>query len=357
MVARPIVVFGATGHTGRRVAQRLVAHGERPVLAGRSAQRLAALAAELGGLEWRQADAGRPRSVADALRDGEVIVATVGPFAKWGAAAVHAALAAGSTYLDCTGEPAFLRHVFTELAGPARRAGATLLPALGYDYVPGALAGALALEEAGEDAVRVDVGYFAAGLGGMSAGTAESAVGIALAPSHAFRDGALREVRTAERVRTFRVGGRERAAVSIGGAEHFTLPAAYPRLREVNVHLGGLGPLARPLQAATLATALAGRVPGVRGALRAAGERVAALVPAPGDGGGSRVVAEALDASGRRLAEVVLAGVEPYAFTAGFLAWAACRPPPAPGALGPLEAFGLERLEEGCAEAGLRRMA
>jgi short subunit dehydrogenase-like uncharacterized protein len=51
-----IVVFGATGYTGRKTAEALVARGERPVLAGRSADRLADLAERLGGLETAVAD-------------------------------------------------------------------------------------------------------------------------------------------------------------------------------------------------------------------------------------------------------------------------------------------------------------
>ena len=68
---------------------------------------------------------------------------------------------------------------------------------MGYDFVPGALAGALAVEEAGEEgrAVRVDVGYFAlgAGPGSLSAGTRASLVGAALDGGFAFRDGRVRE--------------------------------------------------------------------------------------------------------------------------------------------------------------------
>src|SRR5215210_6369376 len=139
-----IVLFGATGYTGRLTAERLVAQGERPVLAGRSPTRVAELAERLGGLEWRQADVARPQSVAALVRAGDVLVTTVGPFTRWGEPALRAAIAAGAVYLDSTGEPAFVRRVFEE----HRAAGATLMPAMGYDFVPGALAGALALEDA-----------------------------------------------------------------------------------------------------------------------------------------------------------------------------------------------------------------
>jgi short subunit dehydrogenase-like uncharacterized protein len=363
-----IVVFGATGYTGRLVAERLVAAGARPVLAGRSPERLEELASSLGGLEVARADAMRQNTVF-ALVDSadDVLVATVGPFAKWGGPAVRAAAPAGCTYLDSTGEPEFIRRVFGEMSGPAARAGARLMTAMGYDFVPGALAGALALEEAGADAVRVDVGYYA--LGGMvsslSAGTKETLVGVTLTDGHAFRDGRIVTVRSAERVRSFPVAGRDRAAISVGGAEHFSLPAVYPGLREVNVYLGWFGPLARPLQALSLGTELLTRLPGMREALRVGGERLVALTGAPESSEGSTarswIAAEALDASGRPLASVTLSGAEPYAFTGALLAWAARRAAHqgvnGSGALGPVEAFGLDALREGVERSGLTVVA
>jgi short subunit dehydrogenase-like uncharacterized protein len=358
-----IVVFGATGATGRRTAERLVAAGERPVLAGRDEEALRALSERLGGLPIRHADALRRNSVFALVEEGDVLVSVVGPFARWGEPAVRAAIAAGATYLDSTGEPAFIRRVFEEFGPAARRAGAPLLTAQGYDYVPGALAGALALREAGEAAVRVDVGYYAfgGGIGSLSPGTRLSLVGAALADHFAFRDGRLRTTRVAERTRSFEVRGRPRPALSVGGAEHFTLPPVHPGLREVNVYLGSPGPLARPVQAASLAGSVATRFPGVRGVLQHAGERVASAVGGddPDDAGVSGAVATAHDAAGATLAQVELEGDSGYAFTAGFLAWAARRAAGAgisgTGALGPVEAFGLDELERGCAEAGLRR--
>jgi short subunit dehydrogenase-like uncharacterized protein len=359
-MAGRIVVFGATGYTGRLVAERLVAAGARPVLAARNPDRLAP---SLAGLETVRADAMRQNTVFALVESpGDVLVSTVGPFMKWGGPAVRAAVAGGCTYLDSTGEPEFIRTVFREMDGPAQRSGARLLTAMGYDYVPGALAGALALDEAGADAVRVDVGYYA--LGGMvnslSAGTKVSSIGAMLSEGHAFRDGRVIGVRSAERVRSFSLAGRPQAAISVGGAEHFALPAAYPRLREVNVYLGWFGPLARPLQAGSWAGSFLTRVPGARAVMQAAGERVARLVPDPEPGttpgGRSWIAAEAFAASGERLAEVHVAGVDGYEFTAAFMAWAAQQEVTGAGALGPVEAFGLARLEEGCRLAGLERV-
>jgi hypothetical protein len=366
-MASRIVVFGATGYTGQLVAAALAALGERPVLAGRSAAKLDSVAERLGGLETAVADVARPGTVFDLLGEGDVLVSLVGPFAKYGEPAVRAAIAAGGVYLDSTGEASFIRRVFDEFGPPARRAGAALLTAMGYDFVPGALAGALALDAAGPDATRVDIGYYAlgGGPGAFSAGTKQSAVGVMLDPSHDFRDGRVQTATSGTRVRSFTVAGRERPGISIGAGEHFGLPAAYPQLREVNVHLGWFGPLSRPLQLSAIATGVATRVPGVRGALRAVGERLAGMTgaPEPGTTSGARswIAAEALDAAGRPLAEVHLDGADPYRFTGDFLAWAARRAArngvTGTGALGPVGAFGLAELEAGCREAGIARVS
>src|SRR5687768_10699615 len=101
-----IVVFGATGYTGRLIVERLVAAGERPVLAGRDPERLARLADTVGAdLEIRRADVTRQNSVFEMVGAGDVLVSTVGPFIRWGEPALRAAIAAGCVYLDSTGEP------------------------------------------------------------------------------------------------------------------------------------------------------------------------------------------------------------------------------------------------------------
>src|SRR6266540_6450443 len=98
-----IVVFGATGYTGRKTAEALVGRGERPVLAGRNGERLAGLAAELGGgLDTAVADVADPPSVYDLVQKSDVLVATVGPFVRYGRPAVEAAIDRGAHYLDST---------------------------------------------------------------------------------------------------------------------------------------------------------------------------------------------------------------------------------------------------------------
>ena len=120
-----IVLFGATGYTGRLVAEALVARGQRPLLAGRDPERLTGLSGELGGeLDTAVADVSRPETVRDLLGAGDVLISTVGPFARWGDPAVEAAIDCRAAYLDSTGEPVFIRRVFEQFGPRAEAAGA-----------------------------------------------------------------------------------------------------------------------------------------------------------------------------------------------------------------------------------------
>ena len=329
-----IVVFGATGYTGRLIAERLVAQGVRPVLAGRSESRLVGSSpTALGGLEYARADAMRQNTVFDLVGSGRRArldrraVREVGPAGRARRRRRRAA-----SYLDSTGEPRVhpprLRGV--RAAGARGRAPA-LLTAMGYDFAPGALAGALALEEAGADAVRVDVGYYALGGGptSLSAGTRESLVGVTLGDGHAYRDGRVRD-RAPGRAGAL-VQGRRQAARGDLGRRRRALRAAGGVSRACarsTSTSGWFGPLARPLQAGSFVGPFVRKRPaGARARCGSPASARSALVTGPEagttPGGRSWIAAEAYDAAGRRLSEVHLAGVDGYEFTAGFLAWAA----------------------------------
>jgi short subunit dehydrogenase-like uncharacterized protein len=373
-------LYGATGYTGALTARAMVASGSRPVLAGRHHGRLTALAEELSsagdGIKLETAVAGseEPGPLRELIGPGDVLVSTAGPFLKVGRSVVEAAVDAGAVYLDSTGEPPFIRQVFEEFGPRAEQTGAVLLTAFGYDYVPGNLAGALALQAAGPAAARVRVGYFARGnvRKATSAGTRASVAGVLLEPGYSFRGGRLVTERTAAHVASFDVDGTRRQAFSIGSSEHFALPRlrrqaastsmpAGAPLTDVGVYLGWLGAATGLVPVVSALAAPLERLPGVRGALDQRARRIQRrrTTPSAGETIRSDVVAVAADARGRRLATVRLTGGDPYSFTAAVLAWAADRAAahgvrPA-GALGPAEAFGLTSLERACAEAGFHR--
>lgn len=218
-----IVLFGATGYTGRLTAEALIARGAAPVLAARNATVLGKLAADLGGAETAVADVTDPASVRLLLGRGDVLVTTVGPFLRYGGPALTAAVAAGAHYFDSTGEGPFIREVF-DRDNEARKAGVALLTAFGFDFVPGNLAGGLALREAPE-AVRVDIGYFIAGPG-TSGGTRASMAGMLFERGFALRGGLVVPERTGSRIRTFDVAGRSRGGID----SRIRTPRTEPRL-------------------------------------------------------------------------------------------------------------------------------
>ena len=111
-----IVVWGASGFTGRLVAEYLAAHYRvdgslKWAIAGRNLKKLAAVAAEVGaeGAPVIEADADDPSSL-DA-RQTKVVVTTVGPYQKYGSALVAACAAAGTDYVDLSGEPPWMRRM------------------------------------------------------------------------------------------------------------------------------------------------------------------------------------------------------------------------------------------------------
>lgn len=365
---RRIVLLGATGYTGTRTAHAMVAAGLTPVLAGRDASKLRILSAGTGGLETAIVDVADAARLGEAIRPDDVVVDTAGPFSELGGPVVRAVIDAGAVYLDSTGESPYIRDMFERYGARAERSGAALVPAFGHDWLPGNLAGALALRAAARatrEASAVQVGYFLDGdaRGGASRGTVRSIAGMALEPGYRFSDGALREETVGVRRRDFEVDGRARTAISIGGSEQFGLPRYAPQLAQVDVFLDWLGGVSALASTAAPLLGAAGKVPGANRLAGRLGSLVADRVPEAPDaeklGGISTVVvAEVFDRWGTRLAQSRIDGPEPYAMTAALLAHGAAAAAQgaitSAGALGPVDAFGLDGLVRIGEASGLR---
>lgn len=369
-----ILVFGATGFTGCMAVKALTRRGLPVRAAGRSRAKLEQLAGRFG-VDWIVADVQQPATVRAAAEGASAVISTVGPYSWHGEVAIEAAIDAGVPYFDCSGEPPFTKRVFEEFGPRAEQRGVPLLTTVGYDYTPGTLAGGLALAEAGKAATQVDIGYFLTGkprsksLNSFSGGTLESLQASSSAPQFAWRDGEMIEEPAARRVLDFNVAGKQRTAITIGASEHFTLPRSYSRLETVNVALGWFEPASKLVQALSRAQSVAGRMPLVsRIPISLSRTMLPGTKKAIKRGGPSEetrehartvVVAVARNAAGHRLAQVNVTGPNPYDLTGELLAWAAGEAHAGAirgvGALGAIEAFGLERLERGCAEAGLVR--
>jgi short subunit dehydrogenase-like uncharacterized protein len=130
----PWLLYGANGYTGDLVARRAVAAGERPVLAGRSAEPVGRLAAELG-LETRVFALDDPAAVDRGLDGMKAVLHCAGPFSRTAGPMAEGCLRAGVHYLDITGEIEVFEGMAARHAA-AQRAGVTLLPGVGFDVVP-----------------------------------------------------------------------------------------------------------------------------------------------------------------------------------------------------------------------------
>jgi short subunit dehydrogenase-like uncharacterized protein len=135
-----IVVYGATGFAGALVARHLADRapaGARIALAGRSATKLTAIKAELG-IDWPTliADAADETALARLAGSTRVVVTTVGPYVTYGRALVAACAAAGTDYADLTGEVLFVRDSIEANHERARRTGARIVHAAGFDSIP-----------------------------------------------------------------------------------------------------------------------------------------------------------------------------------------------------------------------------
>ncbi len=155
-----LMIYGATGYTGRLVAAEAIEAGARPVLAGRDAGKLGALADSVGAaaggesgpvvdssgpagggrsrsapLETRVFDLDEPARIAAALRDIDVVLHCAGPFSRTALPMFEACLATGTHYVDITGEIAVCEALAARDA-EASEAGIMVLPAAGFDVVP-----------------------------------------------------------------------------------------------------------------------------------------------------------------------------------------------------------------------------
>ncbi|GGZ12538.1 saccharopine dehydrogenase [Streptomyces avidinii] len=155
-----VVVYGATGHTGRFIVAELRRRGIATIVSGRSADRLEALAAEgAADVLVRPAAVDDPASLDRALAGAAAVINAAGPFATTGGPVVEAALRAGIPYVDVAAEIEANAAMFADRAEAARKAEVPVVPAMAfYGGLGDLLVGAAMGEWTGADEVHVAYG-------------------------------------------------------------------------------------------------------------------------------------------------------------------------------------------------------
>ncbi len=289
------MIYGANGYTGRMIAAAAVQRGLRPVLAGRNAAALAALATP-HDLPTRTFALDDAATVAKALEGIGLVLHCAGPFSTTSAPMLEGCLTAKTHYLDITGEIDVFAHCHAQDAR-ARAAGIVVLPGVGFDVVPtDCLAAQLkrALPTANSLVLAFDAG------GGPSPGTAKTSIEGLGQGGRIRENGLLKRVPLAWKTRTFERDGVSRTAMTIPWGDVFTAgistaipnievymaapPATIARIRRLRWlrPLLGLSPVQAVLKAQ-----VAKRVPGPSSANRAST--------------GCTIWGEVRDASGRQL--------------------------------------------------------
>jgi short subunit dehydrogenase-like uncharacterized protein len=151
-----IVVYGATGFTGRLVAEYLAAHYKgdgslKWAMAGRSKEKLASVRDAIGApadTPLIVADASDPASLKAMVEQTKSVISTVGPYMLYGNELLAACVEAGVDYFDLCGEPIWMRQKIDQHEAAAKKSGARIVFSCGYDSLPFELGVFCAQEEA-----------------------------------------------------------------------------------------------------------------------------------------------------------------------------------------------------------------
>ncbi len=180
-----IVLFGATGFTGALTAEYLARHAPattRWALAGRTRDKLERVRGRLAEvnpacaeLPLLAADVDDAGSVAAMAQSTGVVITTVGPYILYGEPLVAACAAAGTGYVDLTGEPEFVDRTWLRHHAQARQTGARLVHSCGFDSIPYDL-GALFTVQQLPAGVPIKLEGFVRASGTFSGGTYHSAI-------------------------------------------------------------------------------------------------------------------------------------------------------------------------------------
>ena len=185
-----LLLFGATGFTGRLVAEYLV-EKKAPVkwaLAGRNRERLESVRADLAAIDPQSAslpivvgDSLDPASMNAVAARTRVVCTTVGPYAKFGSALVAACAENGTAYCDLTGEADWIRLMIDAHHDRAVATGARIVPCCGFDSIPSDLGVFVLHDHAAKKGKRLAAAHLRVRKlkGGASGGTIASVFGMA----------------------------------------------------------------------------------------------------------------------------------------------------------------------------------
>ena len=239
---KPVIVYGASGYTGRLVVEYLREYNLPFIAAGRNAARLQEALQHVPGIETADYEVVEVEHTTEALTElftgAKVVCNTVGPFALYGAEVVEACLQAGCHYTDTNGEQDWM-ILCDERYGPDfAREGLLLTPGIAHMYTTGEIAANVALETPGLD--TLDISVFWKGSPTV-ASTETILVNAAQAKAHYLEQNEYVEWPVDTGLAQLAIPGQHELALALpwGGTSHPVWFKRDPRVANVKV-LGGV---------------------------------------------------------------------------------------------------------------------
>ena len=138
-----IIIYGASGYTGRLVAEYLQSEyagsGLKWAMAGRNKEKLQTVAGEMnigGDVAILSANSDDAESLASMASRTKAVITTVGPYQLYGEPLVKACADAGTDYVDLCGEPAWMKDMIDKYDAAAEKSGARIVLSCGFDSIP-----------------------------------------------------------------------------------------------------------------------------------------------------------------------------------------------------------------------------
>ncbi|MDP9221391.1 MAG: DUF5938 domain-containing protein [Actinomycetota bacterium] len=243
MTDKPVIVYGASGYTGRLVCEYLREFNVPFLALGRDKDKLSsAMDKNVAGIETAQYEVATTSHTVEALTEvfsgASVVCNTAGPFARYGPEVVQACLAAGVHYLDTTGEQDWVIVCDEKYGADFAAAGLLLAPGVAQMYTTGEIAAQFCLEQPGLD--TLDIAVFWGGSPTI-ASTQTILVNAAMSTAHFLEQNQYQEWDPAAGLYELAIPGQHELALALpwGGTSHPVWFRHDPRVANVRA-LGGI---------------------------------------------------------------------------------------------------------------------
>ncbi|MCQ8896262.1 saccharopine dehydrogenase NADP-binding domain-containing protein [Limnobacter humi] len=248
----PWMIYGANGYTGELIAREAAKRGLRPILAGRNAATVEALAAELN-LPSRSFGLQDESALFEGLQDVDLVLNCAGPFSQTAEPMMFACIQNKTHYLDITGEISVF-ELAQSLSSKARKAKIVLCPGVGFDVIPTDCVAAR-LKETLPDATHLTLGFDSRS--GLSSGTAKTTVEAMKLGGRIRADGEIKAVGLGYKTRDINFGNGTKFAVTIPWGDVSTAFHS-TGIRNVEVYIPSSAKSVRMMRAANLARPILG---------------------------------------------------------------------------------------------------